>query len=146
MFFFVILQVLLKEISDTTPCASLPKPANIARAANRLRQRLRPQDPLDLEFNLHMDSIPKGFLRSDVWVTDSRRHLIFATKKQLEFLKDAKTWYIDGTFKLVRAPFKQLLSVNAFIKSGDCVKQFPLVFAIMSGKRKEDYREVRDNQ
>jgi len=49
----------------------------------------------------------------------NRRHLVFAVAEQLELLSKVKTWYIDGTFKLVRQPFTQLLTVNAFVRSGD---------------------------
>ena len=36
----------------------------------------------------------------------------------------------------------QLLTVNAFVRSEDHAKQVPLVFALMSGKKKKDYRAV----
>ena len=36
-----------------------------------------------------------------------RRHLIFATDEQLLILSRAKTWYVEGTFKLCKAPFTQ---------------------------------------
>ena len=70
---------------DDVPCPSLPRPENIARAANHRRQRLRPKDPQDLEFELATDHIPSEFLHADLrfW---SRRHLVFATDQQLEFL------------------------------------------------------------
>ena len=54
-----------------------------------------------------------------------RRHLIFATDQQLTQLAASKSWYVDGTFKLVSRPFQQLLSINAFVRSGDCAKQVP---------------------
>ena len=69
-----------------------------------------------------------------------RRHLMFATNQQLDVLSRAKTWYVDGTFKLCRSPFKQLLTVNAFVRSGECTKQVPLLFVIKSGRNKKDYR------
>ena len=86
--------------------------------------------------------MPADFLRADVRVNE-RRHIILATKPQLEQLVKAKSWYMDATFKLVRKPFTQLLSINAFVRSGQYAKQVPLVFVLMSGKKKSDYRKVR---
>ena len=60
--------------------------------------------------------------------------------EQLELLSKAKTWYIDGTFKLIRQPFTQLLTVNAFVRSGDAAKQVPFVYVLMSSCRKKDYK------
>ena len=68
--------------------------------------------------------------------------IIFATDDQLLHLSKSKTWYIDSTFKLVRHPFKQLLTINAFIRKDDHAKQVPLVFVLMSGKKKKEYRKV----
>ena len=100
----------------------------MARAANPLRQSLRPEDPKDL------DCILQGFFQAEVYVK-KRRHLIFATDEQLTVLTKANSWYLDGTFKLVRKPFQQLVTINAFVRSGDHAKQVPLVFVLMSGKR-----------
>ncbi|XP_052276039.1 uncharacterized protein LOC127875218 [Dreissena polymorpha] len=83
------------------------------RVVNRKRQRLRPDDPQDLDFELQEDFLPDGFLKGDIKV-DGRRHLIFATDEQFSLLKTAKRWYLDGTFKVVRKPFDNLMSVHAF--------------------------------
>ena len=133
-------QVLLSELNDER-CPALPKPEHMARAANRLRQRLRPADPKDLDFQLMEDSITEGFFQADVYVKE-RRHLIFATLEQLTTVAKAKSWYIDGTFKLIRKPFQQLVTINAFVRSGDHTKQVPLLFVLMSGKSTKDYKKV----
>jgi len=64
----IVNNVLMEELTDE-PCPSLPKPVNLAKAANHLRQRLRPADPVDLEFQLKTEHIPENFLRGDIKVS-----------------------------------------------------------------------------
>lgn len=85
--------------ADSAMRRTLPSVDAIARAANRRRHRFRPRHPADLEFELSLEHMPDNFLRGDVRV-GSRRHIIIATDRQLELLSRAKTWYIDGTFKV----------------------------------------------
>ena len=63
----IVNQVLMEEMTDA-PCPSLPKPLNLAKAANYLRQRLRPSDPTDLNFEIDSNHIPEGFMRGDIKV------------------------------------------------------------------------------
>jgi len=49
---------------------------------------------------------------------------------------------VDGTFKVVREPPKQLFSVHAFVSKEEQLKQLPLAFALMSRRRSKDYRSV----
>ena len=59
----IVNKVLLDEIPDDDPCPAIAKPENMAQAANRLRQQLRPEDPTDLQFKLSKESgltVPPG--------------------------------------------------------------------------------------
>jgi len=67
---------------------------------------------------------------------------VLATTDQLKCLATKLCWYIDGTFEIVIAPFKQLMSIHAYIKTGESKKQIPLAFAIMSRRTIEDYTVV----
>ena len=59
-----------------------------------------------------------------------------ATNQRLDVLSRAKSWYVDGTFKLCRHPFNQLLTVSAFVRADDHAKQVPLLFASPDAKRR----------
>lgn len=45
-----VVETVLAATEMHAPPASLPKPANLTRNANRVRRQLRPQDPQDLDF------------------------------------------------------------------------------------------------
>ncbi|XP_068250151.1 uncharacterized protein [Palaemon carinicauda] len=137
----IVEEVILENVDPTMPTASLPAPINLARQANRKRQANRPAEPVDLSFEISEEHIPPNFLKFDIHVGD-RRHLVFATEGQCQLLAKAKRWYVDGTFKVVRQPFTQLFSIHAFMKYDGNVKQMPLVFVLMSGKRRKDYKKV----
>ena len=64
----IVNEVLLQELTDE-PCPSLPKPVNLAKAANHLRQKIRPADPKDLDFELQTEHIPDDFLRGDIKIS-----------------------------------------------------------------------------
>jgi hypothetical protein len=137
-----LVQDALSVIDVNTPKDSIPAYPNLLRMANRRREKARPKHPESLDFQLDMDFIPEDFFCKDITVKQ-RRHILFATPSMIKVLEKAKNWYIDGTFKLVKYPFTQLLSVHAFVKNDDgFAKQIPLFFAVMSGKKKKDYVAV----
>ena len=72
-----------------------------------------------MEFEIAIAHIPSDFLQRDIH-HEGHRHLIFASL-QLSFLSKSKIWLIDGTFKVVREPFEQLVNIHSHIKSDDCV-------------------------
>ncbi|XP_071810737.1 uncharacterized protein [Apostichopus japonicus] len=131
----IVNKVMLEEgIQEATePLEALQKPVNLARRAIRHRQKMRPAEPQDLQFEIDESHIPSDFLRKD-----GKRHLMFASDKMIELLSKSKTWYIDGTFKVVDDPFSQLMSIHSFVRSGDNMKQVPLMFVLMSAKREKD--------
>ena len=86
----IVDEVLVKELTEA-PCPALPKPVHVVRAANRLRQKLQPEHPKDLDFVLVKECLPPGFLQADLTVKE-RHHLIFARQEQLNILAHAKSW------------------------------------------------------
>ncbi|GFS03938.1 hypothetical protein ElyMa_002900600 [Elysia marginata] len=88
-----------------------------------------------------MEHVPTEFELADIEV-GNRRHLLFFTKWQMDLLKNVRRWFVDATFKVVKAPFTQLWSVHTFVKADQETKQVPLAFALMSGKRRRDYQAV----
>ena len=134
---------MLDELTNA-PCSAICKPVNMARAANRLRQRLRPEDPKDLDFEIDEDCIPPA---SSGLMWEGRMKAIWSlweksSWKPLPVLspgtwKCAKSW-----FKLVRHPFQQLLTINAFMRSGEYTKQVLVAFVLMSNKKEKDYKKV----
>ena len=105
-------------LHSEAPCPAKPQPSALVRAINRQRVKSRHTQPQPLDFDINMNAIPDDFLLADVNVSctsGDKRHLIFSTDKQLELLARAKSWYVDGTSKL-------LFSIHAFIRYGE-VKQ-----------------------
>ncbi|KAG0724050.1 hypothetical protein GWK47_041456 [Chionoecetes opilio] len=137
----IVEEVFRDKVDPHVPLTSLPAPANLARQGNRKRRATRPAEPPDLTFEISNDNIPQHFLQHDIFI-GGRRNLLFSTHEQLSLLSKAKHWYADATFKIVRRPFTQLFSFHADVQYESNMKQVPLLFALMSGKRRRDYKKV----
>ena len=59
-----IVDDILRDRVDTSAPGDIPRPQNLVRLANRTREKLRPQDPTDLGFDLRMDYVPTIFLEA----------------------------------------------------------------------------------
>ncbi|KAG0719326.1 hypothetical protein GWK47_050738 [Chionoecetes opilio] len=137
----IVEEVFRDKVDPHVPLTSLPAPVNLARQGNRKRRATRPAEPLDLTFEISNDNIPQNFLQHDIFI-GGRRHLLFSTHEQLSLLSKARHWYADATLKIVRRPFTQLFSIHAYVQYESNMKQVPLLFALMSGKRCRDYKKV----
>ena len=152
------------------PGADIPNVENLRRAACHALAADRPAPPLkgDPHFSLNWtylnDKFP-GFFQSEVWGEEGGvdvRYILLATSTQVKFLSGCKRVYMDGTYKLVEQPFRQLLSLNGFLKNrkgkrltnltyyiplihllllGE-TKQVPLGFALMLRQKSADYVAV----
>ncbi|WAR28146.1 hypothetical protein MAR_013850, partial [Mya arenaria] len=101
-----------------------PKKNLLKRVANRARSKLRPEEPKGLDFELDGSFINKDdFLVADIQM-ESQRHFVFVTEYQLSLLRDAKRWYIDGTFKLTSHSdeMANFFSIHAFIEKAGQLK------------------------
>jgi hypothetical protein len=158
-----VVQPILQKNFDGAPEKELPKMKNVIRAVQRGRGLHIPSNPPDFRFDwgnipfqlltfqfcyiieTYSGFIEPGFYRGDVVVETEctyARHLIFATDRQLELLRNAKRWYGDATFGITPSPWYQVYSIHAFIRHGNLDTQVPLVFVLMARKRACDYRVV----
>ena len=68
--------------------------------------------------------------------------LLFTTSENLKWLKEAKFWIMDGTFKTVPTLFRQLYSIHAPADGNVHFRIVSWVYALMSSKSEELYQRL----
>ena len=98
----------------------------------RHRNLHAPPKVKDLNFEIERRFLPDvpNFYRGEV-CTKEGRHLIFFSDTQLDYLKKAKSWYVDGTFKIVKDPFTQLLTIHTTVIYNNKTTSIPIAFILM---------------
>lgn len=91
------------------------------------------------------DSEDEGSDEEDNPEPETSRVLVFSTRKNIEYLCESSTWFIDGTFSTAPNIFVQVLTIIGLrSRAGhpEEVVAMPLVYAFLSGKKMELYKEV----
>ncbi|XP_069090533.1 zinc finger protein 670 isoform X3 [Pleurodeles waltl] len=119
----------------------LPRPSLLKR---RIKKKKVIQDYLPkIPHNLSDFVIPEKFkvtINGDRFLqlecsSENENIVLFATEKNLAYLRASKIWQVDGTFKTCPEPFKQLYTVHGYIKT----ETFPLVYALLPDTKLNTY-------
>ena len=107
------------------------------------RLKSRPVEPKTLTDRIDLSYInAEELLISEVLMEKDgvveARHLILGTNEQLSLLQQCSTIYVDGTFKCTRPPFQQLFGIHTFLRSGQNIKQVPLINVLMTRREKNN--------
>ena len=107
------------ESMDDSSIVKLPKPDSIKRTIrlhkNDAEGLVNPASASEIEIPERFRITTKGepFILFDSGFGDTDRIIIFDTPKMLSILRDSKSWFADGTFKVVPQQFYQLYTIHA---------------------------------
>ena len=136
-----LVQDMSKEVASHLPTAY-----NMARVVRWQRKVQLPtptrREDIDLEAYLAKSELGKESVLYDSGRMDSKR-IIILKAEDFRYLRDADTWIMDGTFRMVPSLFMQLYTIHVDFFGG----VFPVLFALLPDKTTETYerlfREVR---
>jgi hypothetical protein len=139
---------IIRDVKNSMPegsQSSLPTRQALSQVVKRVRKQDMPSQPTNLEnidVPLNLRTVGnENFLARDSFF-NNERILLFTTVSNLEHLKVAQYWIMDGTFKIVPTIFRQLYSIHAPVGTGENAKVLPLVYALMSSKSEEIYTRM----
>ena len=95
----LVKEALQQHLPPEAPTTSLPSMSALVRSTNY--QNRQPNHPADVNFQWVEDmevAVPNGFMKKDMNI-GTARHFILFTTVLFSLLSNAKTWYVDATFK-----------------------------------------------
>ena len=98
----------------------------------RIRQKFLPPKECRLFFDVDYQYLTMDFLQKDLRV-DGERYLFLSTHEQMGYLTNAFTWFVDGTFGVVKqTAFAQLLIIHVIVGTPFSSKSIPAMFVYIS--------------
>ena len=88
----------------------IPKKQNLIDCINYNRRKGRPTDLKTINFVINFEKIQQHFFRS----INQSKHIILMSEEMIINLEKCRVGYIDGTFRIINKPFKQLLGIHYF--------------------------------
>ena len=126
-------------------CASAARLRRIVWDQRRRFAPPRMQSGAEVLIPQHFPGGDDRFLVFDLHGTggsDKGRFIGLATELQLRYLFFARTWFLDATFRCVAKPFMQLLCFHVVFDNGISSVSVPVMFNIMSQRRKVNYLAI----
>ena len=133
------------EMGTSSHCASAARLRRIVWNQRRKFAPPRIRSGAELLLPQHFPGGDDRFLIFDIHVTGGYgkgRFIGLATELQLRYLFFAKTWFLDATFRCVVKPFLQLLCFHVVFDNGISSVSVPVMFVIMSQRRKVNYLAI----
>ena len=140
-----IIQSNIINVSEET-ASNLPSQNALRMKIKRIRRTEIPPQPKTLdEINVPVALCytlsGSLFLIKDAKI-NQERILLFTTTTNIQHLSQATFWIMDGTFKTVPTVFYQLYTIHAPVGAEDNSRILPLVYALMTNKSEELYRQL----
>ena len=120
----------------------LPTHRALLQKIHRVRRLSLPPKELNLFFEIDYQYLTMDFLQKDL-IVGNQRFILLCTREQLEYLLDASTWFVDGTFAIAKkTAFAQLLVIHVIVGTPFSSKSIPVMYVFMSRRQCPDYIAV----
>jgi len=130
-----IIQRNIANISEDTA----PYMPTLRAKIKRIRNAEMAAQPQTLE-DINIPESLQSSLNGDQFLKE--RILLFTIKANIRNLSQALFWVMDGTYKTVPNVFYQLYTIHAPVGAEDNFRILPLVYALMTSKAEEVYKQL----